>query len=42
VRIPIRSRVDAFIDARLIMAMEAKSDYFGVRFPVRAGVAYRF
>jgi hypothetical protein len=42
VRIPVRPRLDAFIDARLIMEVEAKSDYFGVRFPVRAGVAYRF
>jgi hypothetical protein len=42
VRIPIRPRLDAFVDARLIMAAEAKSDYFGVRLPVRAGVAWRF
>ena len=42
VRIPVRPRLDAFVDARLIMAVEARSDYFGVRFPVRAGVAWRF
>ena len=42
VRIPVRPRFDAFVDARLIMAVEAKSDYFGVRMPVRAGVAWRF
>ena len=42
VRIPVRPRLDAFVDARVIMALEAKSDYFGVRFPVRAGVAWRF
>jgi hypothetical protein len=42
VRIPVRSRLDAFVDARLMMAVEAKSDYFGVRLPVRAGVAWRF
>jgi hypothetical protein len=42
VRIPVRPRLDAFVDARLIMAVEAKSDYFGVRLPVRAGVAWRF
>jgi hypothetical protein len=42
VRIPVVSRLDAFIDARVIMAVEGKSDYFGVRFPVRAGVAVRF
>lgn len=42
VRIPVRPRLDAFVDARLMMAVEARSDYFGVRFPVRAGVALRF
>ena len=42
VRIPIRPRLDAFVDARLIMAVEARSDYLGVRYPVRAGVAWRF
>ena len=42
VRIPIRPRLDAYVDARLIMAVEARSDYFGVRLPVRAGVAWRF
>ena len=42
VRIPIQPRLDAFVDARLMMAVEGKSDYFGVRFPVRAGVGWRF
>jgi hypothetical protein len=42
VRIPLRSRLDAFVDARIMVAAEAKSDYFGVRYPVRAGVAWRF
>jgi len=42
VRIPVRRRLDAFVDARLVMAVEARSDYFGVRFPVRAGIAWRF
>jgi hypothetical protein len=42
VRIPVRPRLDAFVDTRFIMALEAKSDYFGVRFPVRAGIAWRF
>lgn len=42
VRMPIRPRLDAFVDARLIMAVEGRSDYFGVRFPVRAGVGWRF
>ena len=41
-RIPVRPRLDAFVDTRLIMAVEAKSDYFGVRYPVRAGIAWRF
>ena len=41
-RIPVQPRLDAFVDARIIVGMEAKSDYFGVRFPVRAGVAWRF
>jgi hypothetical protein len=42
VRIPIGQRFDALVDARLMMAAEAKSDYFGVRMPVRAGIAWRF
>jgi hypothetical protein len=42
VRIPVRPSLDTFVDIRLIMAAEAKSDYFGVRMPVRAGVAWRF
>jgi hypothetical protein len=42
VRIPVRRRLDFFADARITMAGEAESDYFGVRYPVRAGVAWRF
>jgi hypothetical protein len=42
VRIPVRPWLDAVVDARFIMALEAASDYFAVRFPVRAGVAWRF
>jgi hypothetical protein len=42
VRIPLGPRLDAFVDARFIMALEARSDYFGVRFPVRAGIGLRF
>jgi hypothetical protein len=42
VRFPVRPRLDAFIDMRLIMAVEARSDYFAVRMPVRAGIAWRF
>ena len=42
VRIPIGQQFDALVDARLMMAVEAKSDYFGVRMPVRAGIAWRF
>lgn len=42
VRIPVRPRLDAFVDARVIMALEARSDYFGVRLPVRAGIGWRF
>ena len=42
VRIPVGPWLDAFVDTRLIMAGEARSDYFGVRLPVRAGVAWRF
>jgi hypothetical protein len=41
-RVPVGSRVDAFVDARIIMQVEARSDYFGVRFPVRGGIAWRF
>ena len=41
-RIPVRSWLDTFVEVRLIMAVEAKSDYFGVRMPLRAGVAWRF
>ena len=41
-RIPLRPQLDAFVDARLMMALEARSDFFAVRFPVRAGVAWRF
>jgi hypothetical protein len=42
VRIPVRPRLDAFVDLRLMMAVEARSDYFGVRMPVRAGLSWRF
>lgn len=42
VRVAVRPRLDAFVDARLIMAVEARSDYFAVRLPVRAGLAWRF
>ncbi|MCC7007678.1 MAG: hypothetical protein IT184_02570 [Acidobacteria bacterium] len=42
VRVPLAPRIDAFVDARFIMALEAVSDYFGVRFPVRGGIAWRF
>ena len=42
IRIPVRSWLDAVVDARLIMAAEGRSDYFGVQMPVRAGVAWRF
>lgn len=42
VRMPLGPRIDAFVDARFIMAVEARSDYFGVRFPVRGGIAWRF
>ena len=42
VRIPVATRFDAFVDTRLIMSAEAASDYFGVRMPVRAGIAWRF
>jgi hypothetical protein len=41
-RIPVRPRLDAFVDTRIIMAVEAESDYLGVRYPVRAGIAWRF
>lgn len=42
VRTPVRPWLDAFADMRFIMALEAKTDYFGVRYPVRAGLAWRF
>lgn len=42
VRIPVGPRFDAFADARFIMSAEAATDYFGVRMPVRAGIAWRF
>jgi hypothetical protein len=42
VSIPARSRLDVFVDVRVIMALEAASDYFAVRYPIRAGVAWRF
>jgi hypothetical protein len=42
VRMPLGPRLDAFVDGRVIMALEARSDYFGVRFPVRGGLAWRF
>jgi hypothetical protein len=42
VRMPIGPRFDAFVDARIIMAVEARSDYFAVHLPVRAGAAWRF
>lgn len=42
VRIPVGPRFDAFVDARFIMSAEAATDYFGVRMPVRGGVAWRF
>jgi hypothetical protein len=42
VRIPIGPRFDALVDARLTMSTEAVSDYFGVRMPVRVGIAWRF
>jgi hypothetical protein len=42
VRIPVQPWLDAFADGRFVMALEAKSDYFGVRYPIRAGVAWRF
>jgi hypothetical protein len=41
-RVPLGPRFDAFVDGRFIMQVEAKSDYFGVRFPVRGGIAWRF
>jgi hypothetical protein len=42
VRIPTLQRLDIFVDARIIMAVEGKSDYFAVRLPVRVGAAWRF
>lgn len=41
-RVPLGPRFDAFVDGRFIMLVEARSDYFGVRFPVRGGIAWRF
>ena len=41
-RIPAGSRLDAFVDLRLIMSTEARSDYFAVHMPLRAGIACRF
>jgi hypothetical protein len=41
VRMPLGPRIDAFADARVIMAAEAASDYFGVRLPVRGGITWR-
>jgi hypothetical protein len=41
-RIPLGTQVDAFVDGRFMMQVEGRSDYFGVRFPVRGGVAWRF
>ncbi len=41
-RVPLGPRFDAFVDGRIIMQVEGKSDYFGVRFPVRGGIAWRF
>ena len=40
-RFPLNSRLTAFADVRMIMMMEASSDYFGARMPVRAGLAFR-
>jgi hypothetical protein len=42
VRVPVGPRFDAFVDMRLVMSLEAPSDYFGVRMPVRAGIGWRF
>ena len=42
VRIPVAPRVDTFVDGRIIMTLEGRSDYFRVRFPVRGGLALRF
>lgn len=41
-RVPLGARLDGFVDGRFVMAFEASSDYFGVRFPVRGGLAWRF
>lgn len=41
-RVPLGPRFDAFVDGRFIMAVESKTDYFGVRFPLRGGIAWRF
>ena len=42
VRVPLSPRFDVLIDARIIMAVEGRSDYFSVRLPVRGGIAWRF
>lgn len=42
VRMSLGPRIDAFADARVIMEVEAVSDYFGVRLPVRGGITWRF
>ena len=42
VRIPVGSRLDAFVDTRFLMASGAEADYLGIYFPIRAGVAWRF
>ena len=42
IRIPVGPRFDVLVDTRLIMSVEAVSDYFGVRMPVRASLAWRF
>ncbi len=42
VRMPLGQRFDLFADARFLLAVEASSDFLGVRFPVRGGIAWRF
>lgn len=41
-RVPIRSWLEAVIDTRLVMSVEAHTDYFGVRMAARGGLAVRF
>jgi hypothetical protein len=41
-RLPLTRWLDASIDVRFLMSTEARSDYFAVRMPVRAGLAVRF